>query len=145
MHGKTLFGRLLCHTYRASGTTEPLERFYASMFADFFNAMDIQPCCSTVRRILTGKLLVPRKILQHYRDPSNPRCPRKLEQDLTSLADTCFVDRHRRTALRNCLTVYLENLPNADWEDLIKEIPDDDLIGLWTRLTWYALCGDHHE
>ena len=145
MSENTLFGSLLGATYRASGTNDPLELYYATMFAEFFAVADSQPSCSRVQKILRGKSKVPWKVLQFYHDPDNPRCPGKLAQDLSALADYYFRRANHREALRNCLLVYLENLPEADQEDLVSEIPDDDLIGLWTRLTWYALCGDHHE
>lgn len=139
-----LFGPLLACTYHASGTAEPLERYYASMFADFYSETESQPSCTAVRKILTGKSIVSWKILQHYHDSDRPRSPRKLEQDLSALADCCFAEAHRRGLLRKCLEAYLESIPCADQEDLRNQISGDDLIQLWTELTWYALCGDRH-
>lgn len=144
MDQNTLFGSLLDGTYHASGTAEPLERYYASMFADFYSKTDSQPSCTTVRKIAAGKSAVPWKVLQHYRDLDRPRYPRKLEQDLSALADCCFVEAHRREFLRKCLEDYLERIPHADKEDLVHQFSLDNLIQLWTGLTWYALCGDRN-
>ena len=143
MSQNTLFGDLLGCTYKASGSAEPLERYYASMFSAYHADRDSQPSCSSVSKILNGKAVVPWKVMQFYRDPKSPRFPGKLEEDLSALADCCFAEAHRRVALRNCLAAFLGRLPEVDRDDLVKEIPCDDVIRLWTGLTWYAMCVDH--
>lgn len=140
-----LFGFLLGRTYDASGTTEPIERFYASMFAGYFSQTDSQPSCVAVQAIRQGKSKVPRKLLHYYWDPSSPRCPEKLAQDLTALADCFFWSAAGQKALRNCLESYLQILPAEDREDLLDYVASINLIRIWTVLTWYALCDDHHE
>ena len=142
MISTSLFGALLNITYAAGGAVEPIERFYSSMFASYFACADSQPGCAAVKAIARGKGHVPRKLLHHYRDPDCPRCPAKLQEDLCTLANCCFIDAVRRNALRNGLTRYLQSLPAADAEDLLAHAADADLIQLWTRLTWYAVCGD---
>lgn len=139
----TLFAPLLASTYEASGTTEPIERFYACLFDSYFSKIESQPSCATVHAILQGKTKVPRKLLRHYRDPNCPRYPEKLAQDLSALAECCFLGASRRNALRNALEDYMDLLPQADRNDLLAFVASDDLIRLWTVLTWYALCGDH--
>lgn len=114
------------------------------MFSGYYSLMDTQPSCATVRAILLGKVRAPKRLLRHYLDLDCPRCPRKLEEDLSSLAECCFVDAARRNALRNCLETYLQSLPQADREDLLYFFDGDDLMRLWTGLTWYALCGDQN-
>lgn len=141
----SLFGTLLDITYTASGSAEPVERFYASMFSSYYSKINIQPSCGIVHAIRSGRHTPPRKLLQYYRDPECPRCPTKLMEDLCALADCCFVEASRRVALRSALTLYLEVLPKADAENLLANVPTDHLIPFWTRLTWYALCGDRHE
>lgn len=145
MEQKTLFGSLLGLTYDASGTRESIERYYASMFNSYYTHTDSQPGCAAVQAILQGKTRIPRKLLHHYRDPNCPRCPRKLQENLSALTECCFLEASSRRALRNSLEAYLQSLPQADREDLLDYISDDDLIRLWTVLTWYALCGDRHE
>lgn len=140
-----LFGHLLGCIYDASGTTEPIERYYASMFASYFSQIDSQPSCAAVQAILQGKSKAPRKLLHYYWDPSCPSCPEKLAQDLSALADCFFWGVSDQETLRKCLESYLHILPEEDREDLLNYIPCDDLIRLWTGLTWYALYGDHHE
>ena len=138
----SLFGALLDITYAASGAVDPIECYYASMFASFYDQSDSQPSCAAVKAIARGKGHVPRKLLHHYRDPDCPRCPAKLQEDLHALAYCCFPDAVRRNALRSGLTRYLQSLPAADAEDILAHAADADLIQLWTRLTWYAICGD---
>ena len=41
MSENTLFGSLLGATYRASGTNDPLELYYATMFAEFFPSQTV--------------------------------------------------------------------------------------------------------
>lgn len=144
MSQNSLFGRMLGCTYDASGTTEPIERYYASMFVSYYTLTDSQPSCAAVQAILRGKSKAPRKLLHYYWDPCCPRCPKKLVQDLFSLADCFFRSASNQKNLRNCLESYLNILPVEDREDLLHDIPCDDLIRLWAGLTWYALYGDHH-
>ena len=69
---------------------------------------------------------------------------KKLTEELTALAECCFADAVRREALHQTLEAFLQAIPAADAEDL-RQIPcGEDLAQLWTGLTWYALCGDHH-
>lgn len=75
-------------------------------------------------------------------NPEHPRCPEKIVEDLSVLAECCFVGASRRNALEKALTAFLQTIPNADAEDLIELISGEDLIHRWTCLTWYALCGD---
>ena len=96
MKNKTLISQLLYATYDASGTAEPIERYFASMFAGYYSQTDSQPSYTAVQKILLGKSKVRRKLLNHYRDPSCPRCPKKLAQDLSALADCCFAEATRR-------------------------------------------------
>lgn len=142
MRIKSLFGTLLSSTYAASGAEEPLERYYASMFSGYFSQTDSQPSCASVKSILRGTGTVPRKLLQFYRDSKHPRCPEKIVEDLSVLAECCFAGASRRNALEKALTAFLQTIPNADAEDLIELISGEDLIHRWTCLTWYALCGD---
>lgn len=144
MNYSPLFSILLRSTYAASGTSEPIERYYASMFASFHDQSDSQPGCAAVKAIARGKRVVPRKLLHHYRDPDQPRCPRKLKEDLAALADCCFADTARRGALRHTLDAFLLAVPAADAEDLRHMISTGDLIQMWASLTWYAMCSDHH-
>lgn len=145
MEQKTLFSPLLAGTYDASGTREPIDLYYASMFDSYYAHTDSQPGCAAVQAILQGKSRIPRKLLNHYRDSECPRCPRQLQEDLSALVECCFIEAYCRKPLRNCLEIYLQSLPQADREDLLDYISSDDLIRLWTVLTWYALCGDLHE
>lgn len=142
MNQKATFSTLFLGTYDSSGTAEPVERFWASMFAGFYSQNDSQPGCAAVRGILQGKSTIPRRLISYYRDPDCPRCPKKLHQDLTALADCCFVGAACREALRNCLATYLQLIPQADCLDILNYLPGDNLIRLWTCLTWHALCGD---
>lgn len=138
----TLFGVLLQNTYTASGTSEPIERYYATMFSSFYDQSDSQPGCTAVMAIVRGTRGASRKLLGHYRDTEQPRCPRKLNEDLTALADCCFADVSRRDALRHVLETFVQMIPAADAKDLCQSIDKDNLIQMWTYLTWYALCGD---
>lgn len=140
----TLFGVLLENTYTASGTSEPIERYYATMFSSFYDQSDSQPGCTAVMAIVRGTREASRKLLGHYRDPDQPRCPRKLKEDLTSLANCCFADAARRDALHHALETFVQIIPAADAEDLRRTMGKDNLIQMWTYLTWYAMCSDHH-
>ena len=139
-----LFGRLLRGRYMASGTAEPIERYYASMFAGFYDQTDSQPGSAAVNAIARGDRAAPRKLLQYYRDPADPRCPARLVDDLTALADCFFTDALRRNTLRRVLEAVLQELTAADAEDLASALKEDDLVRTWSYLTWYALCGDHY-
>lgn len=139
-----LFGKLLSSTYVASEATEPIECYYANMFAGYYDQTDGDPIHAAVNAIARGDRTVPRKLLQYYRDPEHPRCPPKLAEDLAALADWFFSETVRRTALRHVLEVFLLEIPLADAEDLRQSLCTADLIQMWTCLTWYAICGDHY-
>ena len=139
-----LFGKLLCSTYAASEATEPIERYYASLFASYYDQTDSQPSCTAVSAIARGDRAVPRKLLKHYHDPANPRFPSRLAEDLAAMADCFFSDAVRRCALRHALGAFLAELPMADAEDVCRILSRADLMQMWTCLTWYAICGDHH-
>lgn len=145
MRTKTLFGTLLRTTYAASRSAEPLERYYASMFGSYFNQLDAQPSCAAVQAILRGERLPPWKLLRHYRDTTNPRCPCSLKEDLGALVDCCFSGAAQRTKLREALELFLGEIPEEDADDLQQLIESGDIAQMWTCLTWYALCGDLHE
>lgn len=98
-----MFGKLLCSTYAASESTEPIERYYASMFASYFDQTDSQPGCATVNAIARGDRVVPRKLLYHYHEPVNPRSPSGLVEDLTVMVDCFFSDAIRHDALQRTL------------------------------------------
>lgn len=141
---KSLFGLLLDLTYIASGSKEPIERYFASMFAGYYDQTDSQPSCAAVKAIARGDRTAPRKLLHHYRDPDQPHCPKKLMKDLSVLAECCFADTSRREKLYHTLEAFLQTIPAADAEDLCHRIPSGDLIHMWSCVTWYALCGDHY-
>ena len=138
----TLFGHLFGAVYDASGTTEPVERFFACMFAGYFNQSNRQPSCAAVRGILAGKNKVPRKLISCYRDSEHPRCPRKLEEDLSALLENCFWEASRCRTLNRALEFYLSIVPESDAMDLRLLIGSKDLLHEWTCLTWHAMCGD---
>lgn len=140
----TLFGKLLKTTCEAGGIMEPIERYYASMFASYYEQTDSQPSSAAVNAIAQRRHSVPRKLLKFYRDVEQPRCPVKLAEDLAALAECCFPDTVRRSALRHALEAFLQDIPAADAEDIQQILCADDLIQMWTCLTWYAICGDHH-
>lgn len=144
MNHTPLYGILLHNTYVYSGIREPIERYFASMFSSFYDQSDSQPSCSVVKAIVRGKQLVPRKLLCHYWDSDQPRCPQKLEEDLMALAECCFVDASRRDALHHVLKMFLKAVPTADAEDLRHMMSTGDIIHMWACLTWYAICSDHH-
>ena len=143
MEPTTLLGLLLTRTFAVSGTLDPIERYYASMFASYFDWLDSQPSCAAVKAIAKGTCTAPRKLLRFYRDASHPRCPKKLAEDLSALLDSCFLSVARRTALRTSLESFLRNLPAEDIPDILSDA--GDLAQLWTSLTWYALCADQYE
>lgn len=145
MTPKTAFSVLFLSTYHASSTSEPMERYFASMFAGYFDQANSQPGCAAIKAMLRGDRKISRKLLQHYRDLKHPRCPRKLEEDLSSLLDCCFVEAFRRKALDWALEAYLNVIPEADAKDLRQIIGSKELSYKWTCLTWHALCGDHYE
>lgn len=144
MKQSLLFGKLLCNTYAACGATEPMERYYASMFASFYDKTDSQPGCVFVNAIARGNRTVPRKLLHHYHDAANPRCPSRLAKDLAVLADCFFQDAVRCFALRQVLETFMTKIPAADAEDLCHILCSADLVQMWTCLTWYAICGDYY-
>lgn len=109
-----MFGKLLCSTYAASESTEPIERYYASMFASYFDQTDSQPGCAAVNAIARGERTVPRKLLYYYRDPGCSRCPLSLVEDLTSMVDCFFLDAVRCSALQRALERFLTEIPAAD-------------------------------
>ena len=144
MKRSLMFGRLLCATYDASESTEPIERYYASMFASYYDQTDSQPGSAAVNAIARGERTVPRKLLHHYRDPGCSRCPPTLAEDLTAIADCFFASTVRYSALRRALEQFLTEIPATDAEDLRHILCEADLVQMWTCLTWYAICGDHH-
>ena len=89
MKRSLLFGKLLCSTYAASEATEPIERYYASMFASYYDRTDSQPGSAAVNAIARGDRAVPRKLLHHYHDPATPRSPSRLAEDLAAQCG-CF-------------------------------------------------------
>lgn len=139
-----LFGNLLRSTYAASEATEPIERYYASMFASYYDQTDSQPGSAAVNAMARGDRAVPRKLLHHYRNTNHPRCPPTLAEDLSVLVDCFFWDAVRRKALRHMLEAFLLDIPAADAEDLRHILCAADLVQMWTCLTWYALCGDYY-
>lgn len=143
MESISLFGLLLHQTYVLSGINDPIERYYASMFASYFDWLDSQPSCASVKAIAKGMCPAPRKLLRFYRDASHPRCPEKLVEDLSALLDSCFHSSSRRTALRMSLEAFLKELPIEDAADILADA--GDLAQLWGYLTWYALCSDQYE
>lgn len=143
MKRSLMFGRLLCGTYNASGSTEPIERYYASMFASYYDRTDSQPGSATVNAIARGDRVVPRKLLYHYHEEVNPRSPSGLVEDLTAMVDCFFSDAVRYGALQRTLEQFLTEIPAADAEDLRNILCEADLGQKWTCLTWYAMCGDH--
>ena len=144
MQTTTLFGQLLSQTFTVSGTNDPMERYYASMFASFFDWQDSQPSCASVRAIARGEQTVPRKLLRYYRDAAHPRCPEKLLADLEALTDCCFLDAGKRRALQDVLEQFWASLPKEDSQDLHQLICGRNLVQMWASLTWYALCADQH-
>ena len=145
MRIKTFFGTLLCSAYSASASREPLERFYAGMFASYFDWLDSQPGCAVVKRIAQGERLPPYKLLRFYRDERNPRCPKKMKEDLAAVMYSCFSEASQCAGLRAALEAFLDWIPQEDAEDLRLAAGSGDLAQLWTYLTWYALCGDYCE
>jgi len=139
----TLLGQLLSQTFAVSGTADPIERFYASMFASYFEQLDRQPSCAAVKAIVKGACPAPRMLLRFYRDGCHPRCPEKLVEDLSAFLGSCFYSAVRRTALRTSLEAFLKELPVEDAADILADA--GDLSQLWASLTWYALCADQHE
>lgn len=142
MDATTLFGPLLTRTFAVSGTSDPIERYYASMFSSYFDWLDSQPSCAAAKAIAKGTCPVSRKLLRFYRDVSHPRCPAKLVEDLSALLGSCFLSAARRTALRTSLDAFLKELPAEDAADILADAKD--LAQLWGYLTWYALCADQH-
>lgn len=142
MKSTTLFGLLLSRTFAVSGTADPIERYYASMFASYFDWLDSQPSCAAVKAIAKGACPAPRKLLRFYRDGDHPRCPKKLAEDLSAHLDSCFLSAARRTALRTSLESFLRNLPAEDATDILSDA--GTLSQLWSCLTWYALCADQY-
>lgn len=143
MEPTTLLGLLLTRTFAVSGTLDPIERYYASMFASYFDWLDSQPSCAAVKAIAKGTCTAPRKLLRFYRDGGHPRCPKKLEEDLSTFLDNCFYSAAHRTALHTSLEVFMRALPAEDSADILANA--EDLAQLWGYLTWYALCADQYE
>jgi len=143
MESTSLFGLLLSRTFAVSGTDDPIERYYASMFASYFDWLDSQPSCTAVKAIARGKRSVPPKSLRFYWDASHPRCPKILTEDLAALLACCFYSVAQRTALRTSLEAFLKELPAEDAADILADA--GDLAQLWASLTWYALCADQYE
>ena len=144
MKQSLLFGKLLCSTYAASEATEPIERYYASMFVSYHEQTDSQPSCAAVNAIARKDRAVSRKLMYHYHDLESPRCPSRLAEDLAAMADCFFSDAVRRSALRHTLETFMMEIPAADAEDLGRILCGADLVQMWTCLTWYAICGDHY-
>lgn len=144
MKRSLLFSKLLCSTYAASEATEPIERYYASMFASYHEQTDSQPSCTAVNAIARGDRAVSRQLMHHYHDSASPRCPSRLAEDLAAMADCFFSDAVRRSTLRHTLETFLMEIPAADAEDLRHFLCGADLVQMWTCLTWFAICGDHH-
>lgn len=139
-----LFASILDITYHAGNGTEPIERFYASMFGSYYDKTGSQPSCAAVNAILRGTQLPPRKLLRCYSDPEHPRCPEKLRGDLEALMDTCFADGVRRGALRRGLEAYLGTQPPEEATDL-RGILAEDLTQNWAILCWHALTVDYER
>lgn len=136
------FAALLEITYHASGSSQPIERFYSSQFGSYFDKTGTQPSCTAVNAILRGTQLPPRKLLRCYSDPEHPRCPAKLRDDLEALMDTCIADGVKRGALRRGLEAYLGTLPPAEAADL-RGILAEDPAQNWAILCWHALTVDY--
>lgn len=145
MKSNLLFGLLLCQTFAVTGASDPIERYYACMFASYYDWQDCQPSCALVRAIAKGKQSVPRKLMRFYRDEIHPRCPEKLRSDLEALTDCCFLGTLKRGALRDVLERFWATLPEEDALDLRQLIRTENLAQMWACLTWYALCVDSHE
>lgn len=139
------FAALLEITYHASGSSQPIERFYSSQFGSYFDKTGTQPSCTAVNAILRGTQLPPRKLLRCYSDPEHPRCPAKLRDDLEALLGTCFTDVVRRGALRRGLEVYVSTLPSEEAEDLREILTAGDLAHNWAVLCWHALTVDYEQ
>lgn len=140
-----LYSKLLAITYEASGSQEPIERFYASQFGSYFESYGSQPGCAAVNAILRGTRLPPRKLLRFYSDPEHPRCPEKLRGDLEALIETCFADGVRRRALRRGLEAYVSALPPAEAADLREILVAENLAQTWACLIWHALTVDYEQ
>ena len=138
------FATLLNVCYRAARTEEPIERFYSSMFAAYYDQIDTQPTNGTVNAILRGRSLPSRRLVIYYHDPSHPRCPDKLLGDWEALLDSCFVSVCHRRTLRQALKDYLNAIPKQEYDDL-RDILGEDLAHNATILTWYAICGDYDD
>lgn len=138
------FATFLNSCYHAAQTKEPIERFYGSMFAAYYNQIDTQPTNATVNAILIGERYPSRRLVVCYHDPRHPRCPDKLLGDWVALLDTCFASAGRRSALRQALSDYLDFLPKPERVDL-QDILGEDLAQNATILTWYAICADYDE
>lgn len=138
------YAKLLASTYSASGGTENPERYYTSQFASYFGAEDSHADSSTVKAILNGTQLPPRKLLRYYSDLAHPRCPESLRVDLQVLLDTCHADEQRRRALRGALERYVNDLSQTEAADL-REILAEDLAQNWAVLCWHALTVDYGQ
>lgn len=138
------FATFLNVCYHTAQTKEPIERFYSSMFAAYYDQIDAQPTNATVNAILKGERYPSRRLIVCYHDPRHPRCPDKLLEDWVALLDTCFADADRCRALRQALKDYLNTIPKPERADL-HDIWGEDLAQNATILTWYAICADYDE
>lgn len=138
------YAQLFQMCFSASGEAQPMEQFYETMFAGFYDKENSQPSAGTVSRVARGVRYPSRRMLRHYRDPQNPRCPSLLQEDLTALLDTCFADAFRSRALRQALEHYLTGLSTEERMD-VKEIMNGDLAHDFTCVTWAAITGDCDE
>lgn len=139
------FATMLKITYNASGSLEPIERFFASMFGGYYDKTGSQPGCTAVNAILRGTQLPPRKLLRYYSDPEHPRSPEKLQSDLGVLIDICFADGVRQRALRRVLEDYVSALPPEEAADLWEILTAEDLAQTWACLIWHALTVDYEQ
>lgn len=138
------YAQLFQMCFAASGEAQPMEQFYETMFAGFYDKENSQPSAGTVSRVARGARCPSRRMLRHYRDSRNPRCPALLQEDLTALLDTCFCDALRSRALRQALECYLGALSPEERSD-IKEILIGDLAHDFTCIIWSAITGDYDE
>ena len=138
------YAQLFQMCFSASGEAQPMEQFYETMFAGFYDKENSQPSAGTVSRVARGVCYPSRRMLRHYRDSRNPRCPSALQEDLTALLDTCFADALRSRALRQTLEHYLTGLPSEERMD-VKEIMNGDLAQDFTCVTCAAITGDYDE
>ena len=121
---------------------------YRSYYYDLRQPEPRNMTSSTANRRITGKRIIPRRIIHYYADPRHPHCPPLLLSDLRAYIHDCYHTAALRTQLLQTLLDVVDLLPSADRPyivtiDTTAPITVANLATLWTRTMWYCMITDH--